>query len=131
MIDLEAYERYVAKFNARDYEGVLSHFAEDFEIRFAGHTFRGRKDFMRFYGFFHDHVSESIRLDALASSDTLLAIEASVRLEAKSDLTPAMLAEQGLERIFPLRAGQVVEMNQFIHYRLENGKFVSVVCALV
>lgn len=130
MIDRKAYEQYLAKFNARDYEGVLAYFAEDFEICFAGYTFRGKADFMRFYGFFHDYVNESIRLDALACSDELLAIEGRVRLEAKTDLTPAMLAEQGLERIFPLQAGQVVEMNQFIHYRLEHGKFVNVVCVV-
>lgn len=127
----KAYEDYLTKFNARDYEGVLACFAEDFEIRFAGYTFRGRQDFMRFYGFFHEYVNESIRLDAIACSDELLAIEGCVRLEAKRDLTPEILAAQGLERIFPLRAGQVVEIDQFIHYRMESGKFVKVVCVVV
>ncbi len=131
MMDLDAYRRYLHKFNERDYEGVLAFFADDFQMQFAGHTFHGRRDFMKFYGFFHAYVSESIRLDAFACSDTLLAVEAQVRLEARGDLTPAMLAAQGLDRIFPLQAGQVIEMNQLIHYRLEHGKFVKVVCAVV
>jgi hypothetical protein len=130
-MDRQAYEGYLAKFNARDYEGVLTYFADDFEICFAGYTLRGRADFHRFYGFFHDYVSESIVVDAAATSDDLFAIECRVRLEGKRDLTPELLAAQGLERIFPLQAGQVVEMNQFIHYRMKRGKFVKVTCAVV
>lgn len=86
---------------------------------------------MHLHGFFHDYVKESIRVNAQTCSDELLAIEARVRLEAKTDLKPAALAEQGLERIFPLQAGQVAEINQFIHYSMKDGKFVRVVCAVI
>lgn len=125
------YDRYLRLFNERDYASVLEHFAEHFEIRFAGYVFRDRADMLRFYGFFHDHVAEAISLTGFAASDELVAIEARVRLTGVRTLTPEALAAQGLERIVPLQAGQVVEMNQFIHYTLQGGKITKVVCAVV
>lgn len=36
----EDYENYLRLFNARDYDGVLDHFAKDAEVEFAGFASR-------------------------------------------------------------------------------------------
>jgi ketosteroid isomerase-like protein len=124
------YDRYLALFNARDYDGVLAHFADSFELVFAGYVFRTRAEVKRFYEFLHAHVRESVTVHRFVSDGRLVALEADVRLEGIDDVTPAMLAAQGLERIVPIRKGQVITIPQFIHYHLENGKIVKALCAV-
>ena len=125
------YEAYLAAFNARDYDAVLEFYGPDPEIRFAGYCLRGRDAVRSFYAFFHRYVRESITYDRLIANDQMLVIEAVVRLEAIDDLTPQLLAAQGLARLFPLKAGQVIEVPQFIHYDLDQGKFVRAICTVI
>jgi hypothetical protein len=73
------YDEYLARFNARDYRGVLEFYAPRFEVRFAGVTLRGPQHLLDFYGFLHQYLAETIT----------------------------------------------------IHYRLEGGRFVEAVCAVV
>jgi len=124
------YDRYLELFNARDYDGVLAHCADRFELVFAGYVFRTRDEVRRFYAFLHAHVDERVIVRRFVSDGRMVALEADVRLEGLSDMTPAMLAEQGLERIIPLAKGQVVTLPQFIHYHLEDGKIVRALCAV-
>lgn len=129
-MDRAAYERYLALFNARDYDGVLAHFADAFELVFAGYRFRTKDEVRRFYAFLHRHVDEKITVHAFVSDGQFAAIEADVRLEGLAELTPEMLAAEGLERIHPLAKGQVVTIPQFIHYHLQDGKIVRALCAV-
>ncbi|MGZ8349644.1 MAG: nuclear transport factor 2 family protein [Allosphingosinicella sp.] len=92
-------------FNARDYEGVLDHFAEPFELVFAGHVFRTKDEVRRFYAFFHAYVDEQVTVHRLVSDGKMMALEADVRLEARDDLTPEMLARNGLAGLAPLQRG--------------------------
>lgn len=132
-MDRAAYDRYLAAFNARDYEAVLDHFAADgaFEVVFAGYAFRSRDAVRRFYRFLHAHLDERITVNRYIAADRMVAMEADVRLEALTDLTPAMLAAEGLDRIHPLAKGQIVTLPQFIHYHLDGaGKIVRALCAV-
>ena len=130
-MDRAAYERYLAAFNARDYDAVLAHFADRFEVVFAGYAFRTADQVRDFYRFFHACVDERITLKAFLSNETMVALEADVRLEAHEDLTPAMLEAQGLGGLFSLAKGQVITVPQFIHYHLDaNGKIVRALCAV-
>jgi len=125
------YDDYLAKFNARDYEGVLGYYADDFEIVFAGYRLRGREEMLRFYGFFHRHVRESIALDAYVADANMVVIEARVRLEFVEDLTPEALRQAGFGRLVGLPKGAVVELPQFIHYHRDRaGKFTRALCAV-
>ena len=124
------YDRYVSLFNARDYEGVLSHFAEHFELAFAGYVFRTRTEVLNFYRFLHHYVDESVTVRRFVSDEHTVALEADVKLQARSDLTPELLAEHGLERLVPLKRGETVTIPQFIHYHLEHGKIVRALCAV-
>ena len=124
------YDRYLQLFNARDYDGVLAHFADSFELVFAGYVFRTREEVKRFYAFLHDHVKESVTVKHFVADENMAALEADVRLEGIHDVTPEMLAQQGLERIVPIRKGQVITIPQFIHYHFKDGKIVKALCAV-
>lgn len=127
----EQYDAYLGRFNARDYRGVLEYYAPDFEVRFAGVTLHGPRELLDFYGFLHGYLTETITVLDFLSSERLLFIEAAVRIEGRRDLTAAALAQAGYSRLHPLRAGQVIEMRQFIHYRLSGGRFTEAVCAIL
>lgn len=129
-MDRAAYDRYVECFNARDYDAVLSHFADRFELAFVGHVFRTPEEVRRFYNFLHDHVVETVIVKAFVSNETMVALEADVRIEAKQDVTAEALAAQGLEGLVTMKKGDVVVIPQFIHYHLENGKIVRALCAV-
>lgn len=129
-MQLSDYHAYLACFNNRDYNGVLSYFTEDAEIVFAGYCFKGHQAVRDFYAFFHSNVDEQISVTRFVSGDDTVAIEATVRLEGKSDLTQAMMEKKGLGRLVVLRRGQIVDLQQFIHYHLREGKFSKALCSI-
>lgn len=127
----QSYDAYLARFNSRDYHGVLEFYAPSFEVKFAGIALRTPEELLRFYGFLHQYVNETISVDEFVSDDRLLVLEARVRIEGVKDLSADALRQAGYEGLVPIRAGQVVEIPQFIHYHLVNGKFVKAVCAVI
>ena len=123
------YDRYVAAFNARDYDAVFDFYVEKPDMAFFGVKIRSREDLKRFYGFLHSFVKETVTIERFASSDEMAAVEAIVRIEAFEDLTSDILEEKGFQ-MFPIAKGEVQEMLQFIHYHLIDGKIERVRCAL-
>jgi hypothetical protein len=123
------YDRYVAAFNARDYEGVFDFYVDNPDMTFFGVEIRSRDDLKHFYTFLHSFVKETITVERFASSDEMAAVEAVVRIEAYEDLTGDILEEKGY-RLFPIAKGDVQEMLQFIHYHLRDGRIERVRCAL-
>ena len=124
------FDRYLEKFNARDYEFILAHYADQFELRFAGYVLRSKQDVLGFYRFFHQYVRETIRVDAFVASDDMIAIEAVVRLEGLRAMPKEAATAAGFERIIAPPVGQIVELPQFIHYHLRDGKFVKALCVI-
>jgi elongation factor P--beta-lysine ligase len=124
------YDRYIADFNARDYAAVLSRYADTFELYFAGYVFRTREQVLNFYTFLHRHVEEQVIVHRFVADSATVALEADVILHAVNDLTPAMLAAEGFDRLVPLRRGETVTIPQFIHYHLEKGEIVRALCAV-
>jgi hypothetical protein len=129
-MDRAAYDRYLGLFNQRQYDAILDHFADSFELVFAGYVFRNRAEVIRFYTFFHAHVTETVTVHHFLSGPDMVALEADVRVEAYRDMTAATLEAQGLARIPPLQQGQVLVMPQFIHYHLRDGKIIRALCAV-
>jgi hypothetical protein len=125
----EDYDRYVAAFNARDYDGVFDFYVDNPDMAFFGVEIRSRADLKRFYGFLHSFVKETVTVERFASSDELAAVEAVVRIEAFADLTRETLEREGYG-LFPIAKGEVQEMLQLIHYHLTDGKIERVRCAL-
>lgn len=124
------FDEYLRRFNARDYDGVLDFYGDAPEIVFAGYRLSGRQAVKDFYAFFHSYVNETIEVTRFVADDHTLAMEATVRLEGLRDLTPEILAEKGLERLVGPKKSQVIEIPQFIHYHIENGKFTCAHCAV-
>ena len=129
-MDRARYEAYVAAFNARDYDRVFDFYVEHPDISFFGVHIRSRADLKRFYTFLHSYLVESIRVERFAASAELLAIEAIVRVEGIRDLDRATLEAHGYGGLHPIRAGEVQEMRQYIHYHLQDGRFAGVGCAM-
>lgn len=124
------YDRYLACFNAKDYDGVLSFWADEFDLTFAGYHFRTKAEVKAFYAFFHQYAMETVNVTAFQGGDEMVALEAVVRLEGIRELTQETLEAQGLGRLVGLKVGQVVEIPQYIHYHLRDGKIVRAGCAM-
>ena len=126
----ERYDEYLNRFNARDYQGVLEYFTDDLEVSFAGYALKTKQEVLDFYAFLHTYINEQIRITRFVSNEDTIAMEAIVRLEGIKTLSPETLAEKGFERLVGLEPGQVVEIPQFIHYHLKDGKFTHALCAI-
>ncbi len=126
----EDYDRYVAAFNARDYDAVFDFYAENPRMAFFGIEITTREQLREFYTFLHAHVRETVTVERFAASEELAAVEALVRIEAFADLTREALDARGMEQFFPIAKGAVQEMRQYIHYHLRDDKITSVGCAL-
>jgi ketosteroid isomerase-like protein len=127
----EDYDRYVAAFNARDYDAVFDFYAENPRMAFFGVEITTRQQLKDFYGFLHQYVTETVTVERFAGSDELAAVEGVVRVEGIRDLTAEELQARGLGQLFPIALGEVQEMRQYIHYHLKDGKITSVGCAIV
>ena len=125
------YERYVAAFNARDYDAVFDFYAENPRMAFFGIEITTRQQLRDFYGFLHQYVRETVVIEKFASSEELAAVEGIVRIEAFKGLTREVLDANGMEQFFPIAEGEVQQMRQYIHYHLEGGKIAQVGCAIV
>ena len=125
------YDHYLACFNARDYEGVLRFWASEFEASFAGVVLRNGAQLRQFYAFLHSYVDERIRIDDFVADESRVALRALVRIEGKRELTRAALVAAGYGGLHPIAVGQVLEIPQLIMYRLEDGRFKQVYCALL
>ncbi len=127
----EDYDRYVAAFNARDYDAVFDFYADHPRMAFFGIEITAREQLKDFYGFMHRYVKETVTVERFAGSEELAAVEAIVRIEATDDLTREALDARGMQQFFPIAKGEVQEMRQYIHYHLKDGKIASVGCALI
>ena len=125
----EEFDAYLQKFNSRDYDGFLDYFADEFEMIHVGGSFKTREAVMKFYDFLHAYIKESVIVDRFVSDDYTIALEARVQIQGEKELSPAAVAASDWPKLNPLAVGQIVEIPQFIHYHLENGKIVKVVCA--
>lgn len=127
----EDYERYAQAFNTRDYDTVFDFYAPNPQLAFFGITIRTREELRGFYTFLHSYVNETITVEKFASSEELVAVEGTIRIEAFKDLTRADLDARGMDQFFPIAKGEVQEMRQYIHYHMRGGKISSVGCAIV
>ena len=125
----EEFDVYLKKFNGRDYDGFLAYFADDFEMIHIGGSLKSREAVMKFYNFLHAYIEESVIVDRFVSDEHTIALEVRVQIKGVNELTPEAVAASDYPRLTPLTVGQAAIIPQFIHYHLEKGKFVKVVCA--
>ena len=125
----EKFDVYLTKFNSRDYDGFLAYFADDFEMVHVGGSLKTREAVMKFYDFLHVYVEENVTVDRFVSDEHTIALEVRVQIRGKKELSPEAVAASDYPKLTPLAVGQTAVIPQFIHYHIENGKFVKVVCA--
>ncbi len=127
----EDYDYYAEAFNARDYDAVFDFYVDDPDICFFGVEIRTREQLRDFYTFLHTYVRETVTVEKFASSEELVALEGIIRVEGIKDLNREELDARGLDQFFPIKAGDVQEIRQYIHYHMRDGKIASVGCAIV
>jgi hypothetical protein len=124
------YEAYVRAFNAKDYDAVCDFYVQPPTMSFFGVNISSRAELKAFYSFLHSYVHESVTINRFASSSELTAVDAVVRIEAYRDLDAETLAANGCAGFFPIKAGEVQELRQFLFYSTRDGKIERVECAL-
>jgi hypothetical protein len=125
----EEFDAYLKKFNSRDYEGFLDYFADEFEMIHVGGSLKTREAVKKFYAFLHAYIKESVIVDRFVSDEYTIALEVRVQIQGVKELSPEAVAASDYPKLKPLTVGQTAVIPQFIHYHLEKGKFVKVVCA--
>jgi hypothetical protein len=126
----DQYDAYVRAFNAKDYDAVCDFYVQPPTMSFFGVNITSRAELKAFYSFLHAYVNESVTINRFASSDELTAVDATVRIAAYRDLDTETLAANGCAGFFPIKAGDVQEMRQFLFYSIKDGKIERVECAL-
>lgn len=130
MLDRAAYDRYLAAFNAKDYDAVADFYVDPPRMEFFGIVITSRQELKEFYAWLHSFVYESVTLRNFAASETCTACDAIVRIEAYRDLTREELDARGASGFFPIAKGQVQEIRQFIFYTVRDGRIEKVEAAL-
>lgn len=125
----DEFDIYLKKFNSRDYDGFLDYFADEFELIHVGGSFKTRESVKKFYDFLHAYIKESVIVDRFVSDEYNIVLEVRVQIEGVKELSAEIVAASDWPKLNPLAVGQTFVIPQFIHYHLENGKFVKVVCA--
>ena len=124
------FETYLYHFNARDYDRAMTYFSDDVVLRFAGYTISGKTAFRDFYAFFHQYVDEEVLIRQFSGDEENVIIDAMFRLEGKLLLPQTVLSEKGYDRLATPGPGEAIELPQFIHYRIKNGKFAEIRCVI-
>ncbi len=73
-------------------------------------------------------MNESLHIDQFISNENLLIVEARAHIQTKKELTREAAVAAGYGNIKTPSLGKTLEIPEFIHYHVADGKFVSVVC---
>lgn len=114
----EDFLRYVAAFNARDYELMTSYYHPDVRFELPGLAPMGRAEIKAFYQDFHTDVTERLAVEFLMIDAEHVAAELYTEFHAIND-RPDFTAR-------PLRAGDVHRSTNLVHYDLLDGLFVGI-----
>jgi predicted phosphoadenosine phosphosulfate sulfurtransferase len=131
MIDRARYDQYLEAFNAKDYDAVADFYVDPPRMEFFGIVITSRQQLKDFYAWLHSCVKESVTLRNFAASESCTACDAIVRIEALRDLTREELDAKGATGFFPIVAGEVQEIRQFIFYTVKDGRIEKVEAALL
>lgn len=112
------YHRYIAAFNARDYDTLETFFANDFVLENAGFRVAGKKAFRDFYAFFHAYCREEVIFKGFFPGKDGFVSNVVIRFTGIRDLSPEVLAEKGYSGMTAVPAGVSVDVEFYIHYIL-------------
>ena len=105
------YRRYVAAFNARDYDQLETFFADDFALENAGFIVKGKPAFRAFYAFFHAYCRETVTLRRFFTGPDAFMVNVVIRFEGIQDLSAEVLAEKGYSGMSVVPKGVAVDVD--------------------
>ncbi len=112
------YHRYIAAFNARDYDTLETFFADDFVLENAGFAVRGKQAFRDFYAFFHEFCREEVIFREFFPGRQGFVSNVVIRFTGLKELSPEVLEERGYPGMTPVPVGVSVDVEFYIHYLL-------------
>lgn len=110
------YLRYIAAFNARDYDTLETFFADDFVLENAGFAVRGKKAFRDFYAFFHEYCAEEVVFKQFFTGTGGFVANVVINFTGLKALSPQILAEKGFPGMSVVPEGVTVPVEFYIHY---------------
>ncbi|HLH68734.1 MAG TPA: nuclear transport factor 2 family protein [Candidatus Dormibacteraeota bacterium] len=114
-MDEAMFRHYIALFNARDYERLITFYTEDVELELPASSPRGREGIRRYYSDLHRFVRERLRIDFLLVGRDRIATELYTEFRCLHDLPTFSFK--------PLVAGEVFRCTNFVHYDLVGDRF--------
>lgn len=111
-----AFARYIAAFNAGDFETACSFYADDIRLTIGnGRVLRGREEIVRFYTGVRQVTRRTITVLDCFANETLLAAELESEFLAVTDVPDFTSG--------PMRQGDRMYINSFAFYDLAQGCF--------
>ncbi|MFV3130864.1 nuclear transport factor 2 family protein [Niveispirillum sp. KHB5.9] len=111
-----AFTRYIAAFNAGDFETACSYYADDIRLTIgSGRELRGREEIVRFYTGVRGVTRRTITVLDCFASETLLAAELESEFLAVTDIPDFTSG--------PMRQGDRMYINSFVFYDIDRGRF--------
>ena len=114
----EDYHRYIVAFNARDYAGLETFFADDFALENAGFRVEGKPAFRAFYAFFHEFCREEVIFKGFFPGKDGFVSNVVIRFTGIKELSQDLLDEKGYSGMTPVPVGVRVDVEFYIHYIL-------------
>jgi SnoaL-like domain len=119
-MDEEAFRRYIAEFNAANFDDLARYYADDVIFSFnGGLTLHGRDAIVAFYRPFRQAIDQTVDIRFLVMNDEHVAVEMATEFRAREDYESPMRG--------PLRAGDTLRVTSFVHYDIgPDGRFTAI-----
>jgi ketosteroid isomerase-like protein len=116
----EAFRKYIAEFNAANFDDLARYYADDVVFSFnGGLTLHGRDAIVEFYRPFRQAVDQTVDIRFLVMDDEHVAVEMATEFRAREDYENPMRG--------PLRAGATLRVISFVHYDIgPDGRFTAI-----
>ncbi len=114
------YHRYIAAFDARDYDTLETFFTDDFVLENAGFAVRGKTAFREFYRFFHEFCREEVEFKEFFPGQTGFVANVVITFTGLKELTQAELDRRGYPGMTAIPVGISVPLEFYIHYLLND-----------
>ncbi len=118
------YHRYIAAFNARDYDTLETFFTDDFALENAGFVVRGKPAFREFYKFFHDYCREKVAFKAFYPGKDSFVANVIIRFTGLKELSAEVLEEKGYSGMTVIPEGVTVPVEFFIIYHVNEDDLI-------
>lgn len=118
------YLRYLAAFNARDYNTLETFFADDFVLENAGFAVRGKPAFREFYRFFHEFCREEVAFKEFFPGNKGFVANVVITFTGLKELSQEELNRRGYPGMTPVPVGISVPVEFYIHYLLNEAGLI-------